>query len=92
MSRAGRSGGGRGRGRGQRAHAALSLRATWREPRAYTGLLRAQHATSAAAIHDLFREAAASTKSSPRTKAPEVVTPSPTTPIPASQKTNRSGA
>ncbi len=43
------------------AHAALSLRATWLEPRRYTGLLRAQHAKSARDVHELFREASAST-------------------------------
>jgi penicillin amidase len=42
------------------AHGALSLRATWLEPRRYTGLLRAQHAKSATDIHELFREASAS--------------------------------
>ena len=42
------------------AHAALSLRATWREPRRYTGLLQAQNATSTRALQALFQEAAAS--------------------------------
>ena len=43
------------------AEAGLSFRATWLEPRRYTGLLRAQHAKSTADIQDLFREASAST-------------------------------
>jgi penicillin amidase len=42
------------------AHAALSIRATWRDPRRYTGLLRAQHAKSTEEMQALFQEAAAS--------------------------------